>query len=119
LFDLEDQERTDYYRMIFSLKGVPLPEDELPEVLAATSWYSNRDIDYLIREIKSVRRDRPEARPMEVLQTWSASKGIVGKRAAQSIIAASTSSYPSLVPDRYKASDMEEQLHHAKMILHS
>ncbi|MFN6018704.1 MAG: hypothetical protein ACK49N_14155 [Verrucomicrobiota bacterium] len=94
-----------------------LSDEELPQVLEATSWYSNRDIDFLIREIKSVRRERPEACTMDVLQTWSASKGIVGKRAAQSIIAASTSSYPSLVPDRYKAADMDDYLRQARMIL--
>ncbi len=117
LFDLEGDERSQYYRMIFALKGVPLAEEELADVLAATSWYSNRDIDYFIREIKSARRDRPEARPLEVLQSWSASKGIVGKRAAQSIIAASTSSYPALVPERYREFDFEEQLRHAKIVL--
>lgn len=117
LFDLEGDERADFYRAMFAMKGIPLDGEELAQVLAATSWYSNRDLDYLIREIKSARRDRPGIRPAEVLETWSASKGIVAKRAAQAVIAASTSSYPALVPDRYKTPDLEHQLRHAKALL--
>lgn len=117
LFDLEGEERADFFRAMFERRGIPLGDEELAEVVTATAWYSNRDLDHFIREVKSMRREQPEIRPVEVLETWSASKGIVRKREAQSIIAASTSSYPALVPERYRKDNFENDLRAAKALL--
>ncbi|BCX48419.1 hypothetical protein HAHE_23270 [Haloferula helveola] len=117
IFDLEGDERKEFFKAMFHRRGIELEGEELDQVVEATGWYSNRDLDFLIREVKSARRDNPDIRPTDVLETWSASKGIVGKRAAQSIIAASTSSYPALVPDRFKGPDFDTELRHAKALL--
>lgn len=117
IFDLEGTERKEFFAQMFSLARVPLAADELDAVVGQTAWYSNRDLDFLIREVKSARRDHPDIKVTDVLKTWSASKGIVTKRHAQSLIAASTSSYPALVPDRFKKETFEQELAHARMIL--
>ena len=117
IFDLEGEERQDFFGEMFSLRGLSLERKELEEVVAATSWYSNRDLDYLIREVKSIKRDNPDTTVLEVLETWSASKGIISKRAAQSIIAASTSSYPALVPAKFRVDGFEQLLERAKLTL--
>lgn len=117
IFDLEGQERTDFYKSMFARRGIPLNPREIETVVTETSWYSNRDLDFLIREVKSARRDQPAITVPEVLETWSASKGIVTKRHAQSLIAASTSSYPALVPERFRTPNFEIELAEAKRIL--
>lgn len=117
IFDLEGAERREFFAQMFSLARIPLPTEELEAVIAQTEWYSNRDLDFLIREVKSARRDNPEIKVTEVLQTWSASKGIVEKRHAQSLIAASTSSYPGLVPEHFKKDTFAQELAHARHIL--
>lgn len=117
IFDLEGDERKDFFKAMFALKGIALESEELDQVVEATDWYSNRDLDFLIREVKSARRDAPEMTVTRVLETWSASKGIVAKRAAQSLIAASTSSYPALVPERYKSPDFAHELQRAQAML--
>lgn len=117
IFDLEGDERKEFFRAMFRLRGIELEDAELSAVVEATGWYSNRDLDFLIREVKSARRDKPETLVTEVLETWSASKGIVSKRSAQSLIAASTSSYPALVPNRFKTPAFEEELQRAKVML--
>jgi hypothetical protein len=117
IFDLEGEERNEFFQAMFTLRGIPLASEELEEVVGATGWYSNRDLDFLIREVKSARRDAPDVSVSQVLETWSASKGIVAKRAAQSLIAASTSSYPALVPDRFKKANFEQELQLARAML--
>lgn len=117
IFDLEGEERKEFFAMMFSRGKITLEDAELSEVIQLTDWYSNRDLDFLIREVKSARRDKPSISVLEVLETWSASKGIVTKRHAQSLIAASTSSYPALVPSRYKTETFEQELDRAKMLL--
>ncbi len=117
IFDLDGPDRKKFFHAMFSRRGITVAPDELDHVIAATDWYSNRDLDYLIREVKSARRDNPAASVPDVLETWSASKGIVAKRAAQSLIAASTSSYPALVPDRYKSPSFDQALQRAKAML--
>ena len=67
--------------------------------------------------MKSARRDKPDITVTEVLKTWSASKGIVTKRHAQSLIAASTSSYPALVPERFNTETFEQEVARAKILL--
>ncbi|MBK1827338.1 AAA family ATPase [Haloferula rosea] len=117
IFDLEGGERSEFFRAMFAHRDIELGDAELADVVAATGWYSNRDLDFLIREVKSARRDKPDTLVTEVLETWSASKGIVSKRAAQSLIAASTSSYPALVPARFKTPTFEDDLQRAKVML--
>jgi len=117
LFDLEGAERTGFFQAMFASKGISLEGDALDKVMEATDWYSNRDLDFLIREVKSARRDDPAITVSKVLETWSASKGIVSKRHAQSLIAASTSSYPALVPARFRKATFEQELAEAKRIL--
>ena len=117
IFDLAGEERKEFFRVMFAHRGIQIEDSELDHILSITAWYSNRDLDFLIREVKSARRDKPEITVTEVLMTWSASKGIVAKREAQSFIAASTSSYPALVPDRFKGPDFEQELRHAKAML--
>ncbi len=117
IFDLEAEERESFFNQMFTAGGIHLEPEELVKVLNLTNWYSNRDLDFLIREIKSSRRDKPEITVTEVLETWSASKGIVAKRHAQSVIAASTSSYPALVPQRFRSDTLEQEVAKAKLIL--
>lgn len=117
IFDLEDDERKDFFQAMFQFRGIEMDDAELTAVVDATGWYSNRDLDFLIREVKSAQRDQPDTKVTEVLETWSASKGIVNKRSAQSLIAASTSSYPALVPKRFKTPTFEEELQRAKAML--
>jgi len=117
IFDLEGEGRKTFFRAMFTAKGIDLDGDELDKVVEQTDWYSNRDLDFLIREVKSARRDQPGITVTEVLKTWSASKGIVQKRHAQSLIAASTSSYPALVPQRFETENFAQELARAKMIL--
>lgn len=117
IFDLEGDDRREFFESMFRSKGIHISTDELTKVLELTDWYSNRDLDFLIREVKSARRDRPDITVTEVLETWSASKGIVEKRHAQSVIAASTSSYPSLIPKRYLSGNLKQELALAKMLL--
>ncbi len=119
IFDLEGTERAEFFSAMFSRKGITLEEAELTHVIAETTWYSNRDLDFLIREVKSARRDTPKITVPQVLETWSASKGIVTKRAAQSFIAASTSSYPALVPSRFNTPNFEDEVRRAKALLSS
>ena len=117
IFDLEGSERQEFFGSMFAAKSIALTPGELEQVLVLTPWYSNRDLDFLIREVKSARRDNPEITVTKVLETWSASKGIVEKRHAQSIIAASTSSYPALVPARFLSGNPKQELAQARMIL--
>ena len=117
LFDLEGDERKQFYRAMFGQHGIHPEDAELHRVLEITSWYSNRDLDFLIREVKGVRHENPQSTILAVLENWSASKGIVDKRIAQSLIAASTSSYPSLVPRRFLTDDFEERVRLAKSVL--
>ncbi|MBB5353215.1 hypothetical protein HNR46_003470 [Haloferula luteola] len=117
LFDLEGEERQDFYAAMLSRRGIQVEAGELESVVAATSWYSNRDLDSLIREVKSMRREDPGISLLEVLETWSASKGIVAKREAQAWVAAATSSYPGLVPDRFKVPDLDDRLRREKGVL--
>jgi hypothetical protein len=117
IFDLEGGERKEFYTMMFANGGISFEEGQLTKVLELTEWYSNRDLDFLIREVKSARRDKPEITVTEVLKTWSASKGIVTKRHAQSLIAASTSSYPALVPEKFHTETFEQEVARAKILL--
>ena len=119
IFDLEGQERREFFQEMFGAKGIALEGEALDDVLEATDWYSNRDVDFLIREVKSARRDDPAITVSKVLETWSASKGIVEKRYAQSLIAASTSSYPALVPERFRKDTFALELEEAKRLLGS
>ena len=119
IFDLEGQERREFFQEMFGAKGITLEGEALDDVLEATDWYSNRDVDFLIREVKSARRDDPAITVSKVLETWSASKGIVEKRYAQSLIAASTSSYPALVPERFRKDTFALELEEAKRLLGS
>lgn len=117
IFDLEGEERKEFYKMMFASADIHPEEEEMDQILKLTEWYSNRDLDFLIREVKSARRDDPKTSVIDVLYTWSASKGIVAKRHAQSLIAASTSSYPGLIPDRFKTATFEEEVARAKSLL--
>ncbi|MGD7653281.1 MAG: AAA family ATPase, partial [Verrucomicrobiales bacterium] len=45
IFDLDGPDRKKFFHAMFSRRGITVAPDELDHVIAATDWYSNRDLD--------------------------------------------------------------------------
>ena len=106
IFDLDGEDRKTFVRQLFNRKKVQVEEDELTVVLGKTGYYSNRDLDNLVREFLAQRKENEKISVVEVLGEWQASRSIEGKRRLQTFIAAQHCSYPKLLPPGLE--DVEE-----------
>ena len=118
IFDLEGDDRKAFVQALFKRKGIEVPDSELAEVLEITASYSNRDYDFLVKEVKG----SGSTSVVETLKVWQASSSIRQQRRLQSMIAAQHCSYPLLLPADLKAkaegNELEGEIHTLKMMLH-
>jgi SpoVK/Ycf46/Vps4 family AAA+-type ATPase len=99
IFDLAGDERRTFLVQMLERKKIKAPTGtELDEVLALTADYSNRDLDFLVSEVRAARGKTVR----ETLDFWQASCSIKVERQLQSMIAAVHCSYPSLLPPALK-----------------
>lgn len=118
IFDLEGDERRLFVEALFKRKKVSLPEGEVEEVLSLTASYSNRDFDFLVKEVKGSGRDSV----LETLRVWQASSSIRQQRMLQTFIAAQHCSYPALLPADIRefagSSELDAKIQELKYALH-
>ena len=103
IFDPEGEDRLAFIRELFARKAVPLMAGELEDVVRLTGYYSARDLDNLVREVKARKQPVPE-----VLRRWRASDAIAGQRRLQTLIAAQHCTYPDLVPTGLRSLNPEQ-----------
>ncbi|OGN07530.1 MAG: hypothetical protein A3B86_04790 [Candidatus Yanofskybacteria bacterium RIFCSPHIGHO2_02_FULL_38_22b] len=108
VFDLEGAERRQFVAEMLRRKKVDFEELELDSIMDRTEYYSARDYDNLIREIRAHQKKNPVVRPHEVLSRWQASKSIAKNRQFQTLVAVQHCSYPELIPINLR--DKEEQI---------
>ena len=119
IFDLEEEQRSQFIKALFSRKGIELEPEQLIEVIQATEHFSNRDFANLVGKVLGRRKRQPEITPLEVLRKWRASNSIVRDRKLQSLIAAQHCSYPELLPENLHKTEPEElqaQIDHLMVI---
>lgn len=108
IFDLEGDERKLFVAELFRRKKIEMSEEEMAAVLSKTEHYSARDYDNFLTETLSVRKKKPNTRPVDVLELWQASRSIVEQRKLQKLIAVQHCSYPKLLPKEFSTvSDAE------------
>ena len=100
ILDPEGPARKAFVAELFARRDVRLADPELEGLLTRTAYYSARDYDNLVREVKA------EGKPvLDVLDVWQASAAIVQQRRLQTLIAAQHCSYPQLLPPWLRAMD--------------
>lgn len=108
IFDLDGDERRQFVAEMLCRKKVEFFDAELDEIIKRTNYYSARDYDNFVREIRANQKKNPAVRPHEVLSKWQASKSIEKQRRFQTLIAALHCSYPELLPKNLR--DIEEEI---------
>ena len=101
IFDPAGEERKTFITGLFERYGVPISDEELPEMLKKTENYSARDFDFLVKEM----RGSGSTSVLKTLEIWQASASILKQRRLQTLIAAQHCSYPGLIP-----ADLREKL---------
>jgi SpoVK/Ycf46/Vps4 family AAA+-type ATPase len=102
IFDPEGAARQRFIEEMFQRRGLALSPEELHQVCQQTAYYSARDCDNLVREVKAQGKS-----VLEVLQIWQASTAIVQQRRLQTLIAALHCSYPQLLPEDLRHMSVE------------
>lgn len=108
IFDLEGSERQQFVAEMLRRKKIECTDKELLVIMGMTPYYSARDYDNFVREIRAHQKKNPTLRPQEVLSKWQASKSIARQRQFQTLIAAQHCSYPELLPKALH--DQEEKI---------
>jgi hypothetical protein len=118
IFDLDSQERRNFVTQLFAHNKVPIPEDEIDNVLKKTENYSARDYDFLAKEVKGSGRTSV----LQTLAVWQASASILRERRLQTLLAAQHCSYPGLLPESLKSivgtEELEQEVQKLKLALH-
>lgn len=109
VFDLEGDERSQFVAEMLRRKKVEFSDAELNEIMERTEYYSARDYDNFIREVRAHQKKSPAVRPHEVLSKWQASRSIQKQRTYQTLIAALHCSYPELLPEALRGKEEEIQ----------
>lgn len=120
IFDLEGDERRQFVAEMLRRKKIDFTDEELTAVLERTSYYSARDYDNLIREVRANQKKNSSIRPAEVLTRWQASKSIEKNRKFQTLIAALHCSYPELLPQNIREIEdkIPEMVETMKLMMH-
>lgn len=120
IFDLEGEERRQFVAEMLRRKNVDFKTEELDEIMKRTNYYSARDYDNFVREIRANKKKNLAIRPHEVLSKWQASKSIERQRKFQTLIAALHCSYPELLPEnlRNKDDEISAMVEQLKLTLH-
>jgi SpoVK/Ycf46/Vps4 family AAA+-type ATPase len=101
IFDPAGDERKIFISGLFARYGVPVSDEELPEMMKKTENYSARDFDFLVKEMKG----SGSISVLKTLEIWQASASILKQRRLQTLLAAQHCSYPGLIP-----ADLREKL---------
>lgn len=109
VFDLEGDERRQFVGEMLRRKKVKFAEAELDKIIGQTHYYSARDYDNFVREIRAAQKKSPVVSLHEVLSQWQASKSIERQRKLQTFIAALHCSYPELLPEALRGKEEEIQ----------
>ena len=117
IFDPAGEERETFVTELFARYGVPIPPEELPEMLKKTANYSARDFDFLVKEMRGSGRTSV----LQTLEVWQASSSILKQRRLQTLLAAQHCSYPGLIPpdlrDKLQTDDIEIEVQRLKNLL--
>lgn len=118
ILDLEGEERKLFVTELFTRQNIKIPDDEIEEVLKRTANYSNRNYDFLLREVLGSQ----SGSVLETLNVWRASISILKERRLQTLIAAQHCTYPSLLPADLSAmvdsDEVEDEIKRLKVALH-
>ena len=120
IFDLEGDERRQFVAEMLCRKKVDYNDAELDDIMIKTNYYSARDYDNFVREIRASQKKNQSIRPQEVLSKWQASKSIEKQRKLQTLIAALHCSYPELLPEalREKQEEISTLVEAMKITMH-
>ncbi|MDP3696541.1 MAG: AAA family ATPase [Candidatus Taylorbacteria bacterium] len=108
IFDLEGDERRQFVAEMLRRKKIDFADSELDIIIKQTDYYSARDYDNFVREIRSQQKKDSSVRSHEVLSRWQASRSIAKNRKFQTLVAAQHCSYPELLPVALR--DKEEEI---------
>lgn len=120
IFDLEGGDRRQFVAEMLHRKKVECADTELNLIMERTPYYSARDYDNFVREIRAQQKKNSSIRPHEVLTKWQASRAIAKQRQFQTLIAAQHCSYPELLPEtlRDKEEQISEMIEAMKFVMH-
>ena len=117
IFDLDGEERQSFITALFARQGVPIPLEEVDQVLKKTANYSARDFDFLSKEMRGSGRTSV----LKTLEVWQASASILRQRRLQTLLAAQHCSYPALLPaelkEKLQTDEIEQEVQRLKAVL--
>jgi SpoVK/Ycf46/Vps4 family AAA+-type ATPase len=117
IFDPAGDERKTFIQGLFARYGVPVSDEELPEMMKITENYSARDFDFLVKEMKG----SGSTSVLKTLEIWQASASILKQRRLQTLLAAQHCSYPGLIPadlrEKLKTDEIEIEVQRLKDLL--
>jgi SpoVK/Ycf46/Vps4 family AAA+-type ATPase len=117
IFDPAGDERKTFIQGLFARYGVPISDEELPEMMKITQNYSARDFDFLVKEMKG----SGSTSVLQTLGIWQASASILKQRRLQTLLAAQHCSYPGLIPadlrEKMQTDEIEIEVQRLKDLL--